>query len=97
MKSKSIFIVLLLSMLLNVFHDFTISHQIDTKCSTEVEPSEKSKKCNQVDELHHFFHFSAIVICLRDELSLIIQSVPLFVTIHPPFLILQTSFKPPKI
>ena len=82
---------------LNIFHDYTISHQIDTSCSTEVELVDKSKECDKVDNLHHFFHFSAIVTIIKDELSLVLQNIPLFISTHPPFIVLQTSFKPPKI
>ena len=62
MKSKSILTILLLSLLLNIFHDFTIAHQINTDCSTKVEPLDSNKDCDKVDSLHNFFHFSAIVL-----------------------------------
>ena len=96
MKSKFIFILLLLSMLLNIFHDFTISDQIKSDLQVKNSLLESDKGSIKVDDLHHFFHFFGIVLSLKNELSLLLQTAPTSITVQPPFLILQTSFKPPK-
>jgi hypothetical protein len=96
MKLKSIFIVLLISMFLNIFHDFTIEHQINLDCCNNIELLEKSDKCHKIDIVHHFFHFFALELLFKELLFLRTQIKPIFDTEHPPLMVLDTSFKPPR-
>jgi len=97
MKSKSIFIILFLAMFLNIFHDFTIEHQVDIDCCSKIELFDKSDDCQKVDILHHFFHFFALELILEDIVALSTQTKPIFDTQPPAIIVLQTSFKPPKV
>ena len=103
MKSKGIFFILFVSILLNIFHDFTISQQVSSQMDIQVQYSEKklvslvSNECNSIDDLHHFFHFSAIIFTLEKEISLLLENRPLFISINPPFLTFEPFRKPPKL
>ena len=97
MKSKSIFLIVFVSLLLNIFHDFMITHQVETADVTKVELVKLDKKVHlQLDNLHDIFHFMAIITVPKIESTIGIQSHPLFLSTLSPFLIYETSFKPPK-
>jgi hypothetical protein len=96
MKIKIIFTVVLFSLLLNIFHDFTIPSQITSDCCTKIELLDKSDDCYKIEVLHHFFHFFALALTLEDELFLRSQIKPVFDIEHPPLMVRQTSFKPPR-
>lgn len=97
MKIKIIFTVVLFSLLLNIFHDFTIPSQISTDCCAKVEVVDKSDDCYKTDILHHFFHFSALILTSEEQLFLPAQTQPISDIEHPPLMVLQTSFKPPRV
>ena len=97
MKSKSIFLIVFVSLLLNIFHDFMITHQVETFDVTKVELATLDKKVHvQLDNLHDIFHFMAIIIVPKIESTISLQSQPLYLLTLSPFLINETSFKPPK-
>ncbi len=97
MKSKSIFLIVFVSLLLNIFHDFMITHQVETAEPTKVELVTLDKKVHvQMDKLHDIFHFMAIITVPKIESSLSVHSHPLFLSSLSPLLVYETSFKPPK-
>ena len=97
MKSKSIFIVLLFSLLLNIGHDFFIEHQVES-ASIETSVALSKKSCSQdLDAVHHFFHFVAII-AFRDWIEERVVTKRAFLSQKLPlFIAYKTSFKPPKV
>ena len=96
MQSKTVFIILLFSLFLNIGHDFFIKHQVEsTSIHTSVQ--DLAKKCSQqLDNLHHFFHFVAIV-SFPHWLEKKVLTKRAFLSQKLPFFIAyETSFKPPK-
>ncbi len=96
MKSKSIFIILLFSLFLNIGHDFFIKHQLEhTSLHSQVQVVD-DKISQYMEACHHFFHFVAII-SFRDWIeeevvkkrAFLSQKLPLFITY-------KNSFKPPK-
>ena len=61
MKSKSIFIVLLFSLFLNIGHDFFIKNQVEPSSMHTLLEVANENSSEQLDRSHHFFHFVAIV------------------------------------
>jgi len=99
MKSKIVFMILLLSLLLNIGHDFLIDKQFKTN-STILEEHQKIKKItskHQILDLHEIFHFHALLIKHKS-----IENFPkflrnmLYVEKLSPQIIFDSSFKPPR-
>ena len=96
MQSKSIFIIVLFSLLLNIGHDFLMTQQVEKYSSVSSVEVVSEKASQHLDAFHHFFHFVAIisfpdwieekVVTKRAFLS---QKLPLFIAY-------KNSFKPPK-
>lgn len=97
MKSKSIFIVLLFSLFLNIGHDFFIKNQVEPSSMHTLLEVANENNSEELDRSHHFFHFVAII-TFRDwteekvvtRRAFLSQKLPLFI-------IYKTSFKPPKV
>ncbi len=96
MKSRSIFIVLLFSLFLNIGHDFFIKHQVEHICTDSQIKTIEKKSTQNIESCHHFFHFVAIVSYsdflekkLVTKRTFTSQDFPLFITY-------KNSFKPPK-
>ena len=96
MKSKTVFLIVLFSLFLNISHDFFIKHQLEhTSLHSPVKVVD-DKSSQHMEACHHFFHFIAIisfsnwleekVLTKRIFLS---QKLPLFIAY-------KNSFKPPK-
>ena len=96
MKIKIIFTVVLFSLLLNIFHDFTIPSQVSTDCCAKVEVLDKSDDCYKTETFHHFFHFSALLNISEEQLFVPAHIQPVSDIKYPPLMVLETSFKPPK-
>ena len=96
MKSKSIFIVLLFSLFLNIGHDFFIKYQVEpTSMHTLLEVANENSS-EQLDRSHHFFHFVAIVSC-SDFLEKKLVTKRMFSSKKLPlFIAYKNFFKPPK-
>ena len=99
MKSKIIFTIILFSLLLNIFHDLFIDHQVQTDVSKTIvmDKSKPIKTHHSLCDLHEVFHFSAIL----SSFDAIEPSSPLFTRLFfieeiSPQQILERSFKPPR-
>ncbi len=99
MRTRAIFIVIIFALLLNIFHDFMITHQIELDKGCNYETTQKSiqVECyNQLDEMHNIFHFQAILYNSIIEFPKMLTPTPLFIAKNIPLAIYETSFKPPK-
>lgn len=111
MQSKSMIIVLLSALLLNIFHDFIIAEQ-QLKCqshSTLLTQSTSSALgsaktgsfqdtcCSELDEWHHVFHFSGILTSFYTlEGFEKLSSTLLFINNLIPYIFQENTFKPPR-
>ena len=100
MKSKILFVIVLFAMLLNIFHDLIVDRQITLQSTTLIE-HQKIKKItskHQMIDLHEIFHFSAVMMSYKS-----IEFFPKFLRNLDftkklsPFLVLHSSFKPPRV
>ena len=100
-RFKTVIFVLLLSFLLNIFHDSILSSEVNPCWSTNVqllieEPS--STACNIAIELHKHFHFIALFELIEPTIkSLTTSTNPSYLVSISPQFILESSFKPPRI
>jgi hypothetical protein len=100
MKSKFILITILFSLFLNIGHDFVIYEKIkNDSCLTAIEESQKNSIedpcCNQIADLHHNFHFIALLPSY-DVVQLENQTTPFYHRTHTSTLVYFTTFKPPR-
>ncbi|NEW60594.1 hypothetical protein GSY74_04795 [Sulfurovum sp. bin170] len=99
MKSKFIFIIVLLSLFLNISHDILIANETTgcecTSILQSIQETDKNDCCNGVCELHEIFHFSAILSVIDIEFPNPIPAKLFFISSTPPTTIYQTTFKPP--
>ena len=96
MKSKSIFIVVLFSLLLNIGHDFLMTQQIEKHSSVSSVELVSEKSSQHLDTFHHFFHFVAII-TFRDWIEEKVVTKRAFLSQKLPlFIAYKNSFKPPK-
>jgi hypothetical protein len=98
MKSKIIFVLILLSLVFNIFHDLLIHNQLKADSSkTVMIDGFKPLKHYPVCDLHKVFHFLAILAPFYSVVSSSMVSRQLiFVEVVPPQTILESSFKPPR-
>ena len=99
MKSKVMFTMVLFSLLLNIFHDLLIDHQVQTDGSkvVMVDTSKSIKTHHTLCDLHEVFHFSAILSSFDSfEPSQKVSRQLSFVEKISPKLIIESSFKPPR-
>jgi len=100
MKSKIIYIFVLFSLSLNIFHDLIILQEAKSSCQTITQVMDKHKHdtcCSDIVDLHKVFHFMAI---LSNNLSLHYSpsSQELFsLKVFLPQFIIESSFKPPRV
>ncbi len=97
MKSKIVFILVLFSLLLNIFHDLLIDQQVQTEVSTELVLDKSQKVQDKLCDLHEVFHFAAIIPLFEAlESSSKVSTKPLFTEKISSQNILESSFKPPR-
>jgi len=99
-RFKSIIMILLLSLLFNIFHDLVLSSKVNHDCQTNVQLmiEESSSSCTHIAvELHKHFHFIALFEWIDLTLNHLTTSTKLsYVTHLSPQFILESSFKPPR-
>lgn len=102
MKSKSVFIVLLFSLFLNIAHDILIAYET-TACHTSLTLEERTGSdttecCSGLSDLHEIFHFFGILSSFFNIGLPDFGSVKLFfISFISPIFIQQTTFKPPIV
>ncbi len=97
MKSKTVFILVLFALLLNIFHDLLIEQQVKTEVMNHSVLLDVSQGDNKLCDLHEIFHFTAILPLFTPLFSSTQVSVkPLFIQAISPQNILEASFKPPR-
>lgn len=93
------FTIVLFSLLLNVFHDLLIEHQVKTDVSkvVMVDNAQHDKSQHALCDLHEVFHFAAILSSYNAfESSPKVSSKLSFLEKISPQFILESSFKPPR-
>jgi hypothetical protein len=98
MKSKIVFTMLLFSLLLNIFHDLLIQQQVQTEVSTMAMIDTLGQAQDTLCDLHEVFHFTAILPLFEIyEVSSKVYTKLSFIEKITPQLILESSFKPPRV
>ena len=101
MKSKFIFLLLLFSLFLNISHDLILANKADKGCCQTVQWNNSSSitsVCLNMVDLHEAFHFSAILTSLIAlGFALDFHENLIFISLTPPSLMSQSSFKPPIV
>jgi len=100
-RFKMVIVVLLLSLLLNIFHDSILSSEVNPSCQIKVQllmEKSSSECCNVAIELHKHFHFIALFELIESsKKSLTTSTNPSYVVSISPQFILESSFKPPRV
>jgi hypothetical protein len=103
MKSKILFIVVFVSLLLNIFHSFFVENELHTNKLAEIHTPLCEGEKNSHDassyhlDLHQLFHFVALIDSFHslENYSKTATSMLFFDNIFPQQ-ILESSFKPPR-
>ncbi|HIP50767.1 MAG TPA: hypothetical protein EYG94_01660 [Campylobacterales bacterium] len=101
LKSKFVFLLVLLSLLLNITHDIVLANEFNETCSVNLEHKssvENDVCCNNMIDLHKVFHFTAILSSLSDInfFDFLYRKLN-FVTFFPLASCYQNSFRPPIV
>ena len=99
MKSKLIFIIILLSLFLSISHDILLTNETtECECTYTLKSMQESENidcCKGMCELHEIFHYSAILSTIDIIFHYHQQIKLLFISSTPQSTIYQSTFRPP--
>lgn len=100
MKSKFIFIIVFIALFFNIGHDLFIVNlkpvcESNTVVKVSMAEVDGDECCDNINELHENFHFSAIIHVVNLEFYNPIQNALAFIDAIPPSISYQSSFRPP--
>jgi len=100
MKSKFILITILLSLLLNITHDFVLYAETKDSCVNSIQLQQNNTPdscCSKIEDLHNAFHFLAALLPLIHINFSSLKLFPFFTEGTPTLGQLYRSFKPPRL